>query len=36
MIRITPPPGPPQDTLGQVVMFQAADGQVSLNGRTPR
>ena len=31
MTRISPPPGTPQDALGQVVLFQAADGQVSLD-----
>lgn len=36
MARITPPPGPLQDALGQVVMFKAAEGQVTLDGCTPR
>lgn len=36
MARITPPPGPPQVALGQVVPFQAAEGQVGLDSRTPR
>ena len=36
MASITPPPGPLQDALSQVMLFQAADGQVGLNGRTPR
>lgn len=33
MAAITPPAGLPQDALGQVVMFEAADGQVSLDVR---
>jgi len=33
MARITPPAQPQQGTLGQVVLFQAADGQVSLDVR---
>ena len=33
MARISPPTGPEQDALGQVVMFEAADGQVSLDVR---
>ncbi len=33
MARFTPPTGPPQDALGQVLLFQAADGQVALDVR---
>ena len=33
MAAIPSPPGPQQDGFGQVVMFQAADGQVSLDVR---
>jgi len=33
MAAIPSPPGPQQDALGQVVLFQAADGQVSLDVR---
>lgn len=33
MAAITPHAGLPQDALGQVVMFEAADGQVSLDVR---
>lgn len=33
MAAITPPTGPQQDALGQVLLFQAADGQVSLDVR---
>jgi hypothetical protein len=33
MARISPPTGPEQDALGQVVLFQAADGLVSLDVR---
>lgn len=31
MAAITPPTGPQQETLSQVVLYQAADGQVSLD-----
>jgi hypothetical protein len=33
MAAIPSPPGPQQDALGQVVLFQAADGQVPLDVR---
>ncbi len=33
MARISPPTGPEQDALGQVLLFQAADGLVSLDVR---
>jgi hypothetical protein len=33
MAAIPSSPGPQQDALGQVVLFQAADGQVSLDVR---
>ena len=33
MAAIPSPPGPQQDALGQVVLFQAADGLVSLDVR---
>lgn len=36
MAAIPSPPGPQNAGLGQVVLFQAADGQVLLDGRTPR